>query len=196
MAATRKPSRTAAPKPVAANPPEQPESFAPYIQLPERGYPHRLVTEFGSTPVNKGVANLLMTFGFNALSEPHRTRDGQLVYSTNAANIKWSEFEVRHKTLVVKGRAPVDMSLRATNLLMQCRSKLAPKDLRVVEGISSTWHYHLRDHGQPSPLSQPATCGARVMTTEIPLATWGTVGHLRERWCQKCAEAHGIAARS
>jgi hypothetical protein len=62
----------------------------------------------------------------------------------------------------------------------------------VAEGISGTFYYHVRDVSLPRPLSQPAPCGARVMQTQIPLSTWGHVGHLKERWCEKCAAHAGL----
>lgn len=61
-----------------------------------------------------------------------------------------------------------------------------PDDLVVTEGVESTWHYHLSyaKNGKDTR----ALCGAQVMNTQIPLSAWGTVGHLRERWCKKCKE--------
>jgi len=60
-------------------------------------------------------------------------------------------------------------------------------DLEVAEGVSGTWYYHLRKSDQ-----YVALCGAKVMPTKIPLKTWGQVGHLRERYCSKCAEQGGV----
>lgn len=61
-------------------------------------------------------------------------------------------------------------------------------DLRVVEGIAGTWFYHLRRaHAEVS------LCGAKVMMTGIPVSAWGTKTHLRERWCETCAEAAALA---
>jgi len=62
--------------------------------------------------------------------------------------------------------------------------------LYVVEGSTSTWHYHLRREDQRVCES---LCGASVFSTEIPLKTWGLVTHLRERYCKECEE---IARRS
>ena len=56
---------------------------------------------------------------------------------------------------------------------------------KVVEGIESTWHYHLRRVDQRVSES---LCGAQVFSTEIPVSAWGVVTHLRERYCSKCAE--------
>jgi len=57
--------------------------------------------------------------------------------------------------------------------------------IQVMEGVSGTWFYHLGRKGQTTAL-----CGARVMTTQVPLSAWGHVGHLHERWCAKCADLH------
>lgn len=57
----------------------------------------------------------------------------------------------------------------------------------VAEGISSTWHYHLRNPG-----SFKALCGAQVMGTSIPVSAWGTKTHINEHWCSKCK---GIAEK-
>jgi hypothetical protein len=62
--------------------------------------------------------------------------------------------------------------------------------LKVTEGISSTWYYHLRHEDQRVCES---LCGAQVFSTEIPLKTWGLVTHLRERYCKECED---IARRS
>ena len=53
--------------------------------------------------------------------------------------------------------------------------------MKIVEGISGTWFYHLSEDGRT------ALCGdTRVMPTEIPLATWGLKTHLNERYCKQC----------
>lgn len=62
-------------------------------------------------------------------------------------------------------------------------------DLRVTEGIHGQWHYHLARPGEFLAL-----CGARVMNTAIPIASWGLSGNpeLHERWCSKCVSASRI----
>src|SRR3990167_551705 len=63
----------------------------------------------------------------------------------------------------------------------------------VTEGVESTWHYHL---SEPRDGRETwALCGARVMNTTIPISAWGTVGHLRERWCSFCETEAGEARR-
>lgn len=54
--------------------------------------------------------------------------------------------------------------------------------LRVAEGISGNFYYHLR-----RPDDHFGLCGDRVMRTSIPVSAWGTKSHLNERWCSRCA---------
>jgi len=58
-------------------------------------------------------------------------------------------------------------------------------NLRIVEGVESTWHYHLQTNDQNSYTS---LCGAKVFSTHIPLRNWGKVGHLKERYCDNCKQ--------
>jgi hypothetical protein len=58
-------------------------------------------------------------------------------------------------------------------------------DRTLFEGIHGTWHYHLSDDGKR------ALCGAKVMVTRIPETLWNFRGHLKERYCLKCAEIRG-----
>lgn len=53
--------------------------------------------------------------------------------------------------------------------------------LSVAEGIHGTFHYHWSPDSGRSSL-----CGANVMPTMVTPASWGYVGHLRERYCRKC----------
>lgn len=62
---------------------------------------------------------------------------------------------------------------------------MANAELKVVEGVESTWHYHL------APADKPFTalCGATSMHTGIPLDRWGRTPanyHIPEKWCAKC----------
>lgn len=59
------------------------------------------------------------------------------------------------------------------------------EDLKIVEGVESVWHYHLSESGETA---RPALCGnVRVMTTKIPLATWGSKkGHIPSSYCKTC----------
>lgn len=59
------------------------------------------------------------------------------------------------------------------------------KKLYITEGIHGTWYYHL---STPDRLTR-GLCGNQTMPTSLPLASWGTVSHLRERYCEKCQEA-------
>jgi hypothetical protein len=62
-------------------------------------------------------------------------------------------------------------------------------ELKVAEGISGTWFYHL----SCDEYSTRALCGERTMLTGVPLSAWGKRGHLNERWCDKCATAAQLA---
>lgn len=61
--------------------------------------------------------------------------------------------------------------------------------LHITEGIGGVWFYHLLVVGA----NATALCGARIMNTSIPIARWGTRGHLNEGWCKSCA-SHGTDA--
>lgn len=59
--------------------------------------------------------------------------------------------------------------------------------IKIVEGVESTWFYHLSMSGDNY---QPALCGkTSVMTTSLPLKSWGIVSHLHERYCPDCESA-------
>jgi hypothetical protein len=59
-------------------------------------------------------------------------------------------------------------------------------ELKIVEGIAGVYHYHLSETGKNG---EPALCGnKRVMLTSLPLASWGKVGHLREKYCKECRD--------
>jgi hypothetical protein len=64
-------------------------------------------------------------------------------------------------------------------------------ELSICEGISGTWFYHLSEDA-----GKTALCGARVMPTQIPLRTWGMVGHLHERYCSQCAQLRSLTEDS
>jgi len=55
--------------------------------------------------------------------------------------------------------------------------------LKIVEGISSQWHYHLSMGGREEVL-----CGEReVMQTSLPLNSWGFKSeHIGETYCKEC----------
>lgn len=57
--------------------------------------------------------------------------------------------------------------------------------LRVVEGVESTWSYHLAHGPQRDALCDPART---MMQTNLPLSAWGYKSdHLPERYCDQCA---------
>lgn len=60
--------------------------------------------------------------------------------------------------------------------------------LKITEGVSGLWHYHLSLPTNPSR----GICGALVMRTSIPRDDWGLPfgEHFPKRptWCAKCAE--------
>jgi hypothetical protein len=51
----------------------------------------------------------------------------------------------------------------------------------ITEGIEGMWHYHISDRNITISL-----CGKQTMRTNIPFESWGSTGHLKERYCQKC----------
>ncbi len=64
---------------------------------------------------------------------------------------------------------------------------MSPTDtLKVVEGVSGYYFYHLSEDGRSG---HPALCGNKqVMSTCLTTKDWGFVGQLRERYCKKCEE--------
>ena len=62
-------------------------------------------------------------------------------------------------------------------------------ELKIVEGVESTWHYHLSETGLPA---QPALCGnKRVMQTQIPLKIWGIKAkHIPDSFCKECNDIY------
>ena len=58
--------------------------------------------------------------------------------------------------------------------------------LKVTEGISGVWHYHLSEAHRESR----AICGAQTMGTSIPLEGWrvpfGEHFPKKPTWCEKC----------
>lgn len=62
--------------------------------------------------------------------------------------------------------------------------------IEVVEGIHGTWHYHLRDTDSNDREKynkfMASLCGRDVMRCNLPIKAWGTVTHLKERYCEQC----------
>lgn len=71
--------------------------------------------------------------------------------------------------------------------------------MRIAEGISGTWHYHLRDEDDSKPnAAKLALCGAAVMQTQIPLEYWDKTPpnyHLPEKWCATCERLAALGKR-
>ncbi len=59
------------------------------------------------------------------------------------------------------------------------------KSYEIAESVTGTFYYHL---SEPDKFRSACEDQAQVMHTRIPLSTWGHKGHLRERWCEKCAK--------
>lgn len=57
-------------------------------------------------------------------------------------------------------------------------------NLEIWEGVHGVWHYHLSKGGREGVL-----CGNKnVMSTNLPLRTWGMKTHLNESYCKECEE--------
>jgi hypothetical protein len=67
------------------------------------------------------------------------------------------------------------------------KNKSTLDDIRIVEGISGLWHYHITNDSDAR-----AMCGAWTMSTSIPLSRWrvpfGAHFPKRPTWCQECEE--------
>lgn len=63
--------------------------------------------------------------------------------------------------------------------------------MKVTEGISGMWHYHLSADETP----HVGLCGARVMSTGIPVESWGMAfgEHFPKKptWCAECERLGG-----
>ena len=59
--------------------------------------------------------------------------------------------------------------------------------LRIVEGASSTWAYHLSTTGKSG---RAALCGKHdVMSTALRLSTWNSEpSHIPSSYCAKCSK--------
>lgn len=56
--------------------------------------------------------------------------------------------------------------------------------LFIVEGVESVWYYHLSETGRNA---KPPLCGqGTMMSTELPLDTWGLRTHIGEKYCPEC----------
>ncbi len=52
----------------------------------------------------------------------------------------------------------------------------------ISEGVMGYFYYHI----SPNNTLTKSLCGKTVMPTQIPVNTWGIVGHLNERYCKEC----------
>ncbi len=59
--------------------------------------------------------------------------------------------------------------------------------MRIVESRSSNWFFHL----STDPLSSVALCGAPTMYCPDPVANWGVVTHVGEKYCAECGRLAG-----
>lgn len=62
--------------------------------------------------------------------------------------------------------------------------------LKIVEGMASTWHYHLSETGSPA---KPSICGNdKVFQTSIPLSNWGDISpsHIPTSYCKECDKVY------
>lgn len=60
--------------------------------------------------------------------------------------------------------------------------------LRIVEGVSGVWFYHLQSEDCAPGLS---LCHKQVMKRELRLSYWGKTPknyHIPEKWCTQCPE--------
>ena len=72
--------------------------------------------------------------------------------------------------------------LKKTNRAYARSKQIHKSEIEIVEGVESTFHYHLRIKGEKKPL-----CGYKyVMHTDLPIDTWGLKTHLNERYCSEC----------
>ena len=57
---------------------------------------------------------------------------------------------------------------------------------KICEGISGTWYYHLHHHEETPAV---ALCGAKTMSTEARIESWGHRSeHINERYCKTCEQ--------
>ena len=62
------------------------------------------------------------------------------------------------------------------------------KEHMITEEVTGNYSYHISE----TPTFTKSLCGKDItmMWTNIPFTTWGHVGHLRERYCNKCKEIY------
>jgi len=52
----------------------------------------------------------------------------------------------------------------------------------ITESVHGTWFYHLSLENKLTK----SLCNKDTMKCELPLESWGEVGHLKERYCAIC----------
>ena len=72
-----------------------------------------------------------------------------------------------------------------TKIFCRNNEEVKPK-IVVTEVIEGTWYYHLSYDNKTTR----SLCGERVMQTNFSLDSWGHVGHLHERYCEKCKKIY------
>jgi len=65
---------------------------------------------------------------------------------------------------------------------------MKPEDFMIVEGVEGYFYYHI----SPKDRYTHPLCDNKKLTmyTAIPLEAWGTVTHIRERYCDKCQQLY------
>jgi hypothetical protein len=118
----------------------------------------------------------------------HKLRlDGACRDESTAALKAWFE-ERGHMSELRRGSIISELATRGWQPTADGWTRTHTPVWTIVEGVSGTYHYHLRDASLPNAASLPSTCGARVMTTRLPLNSWGVKDHIPSHWCRTCAE--------
>ena len=92
---------------------------------------------------------------------------------TMGSLIGYGVTELRNKRRMMKDRVPA-MDRQGVNTMSE--------ELTIWEGVAGYFYYHLSTGGRKDIL-----CGnTEVMTSGLPLDTWGMVTHLGEKYCKEC----------
>jgi hypothetical protein len=65
--------------------------------------------------------------------------------------------------------------------------------MKIVEGVESTWHYHLAPDDKPFM----SLCRRRTMHTGLKLEQWDRTPpgyHIPEKWCAECARLAALGS--
>lgn len=82
----------------------------------------------------------------------------------------------------------IDMSLLTRIFNRSPAPKAEYTGLRIIEGVESTFNYHLAFGPERKALCDPSRT---MMQTGFPLSTWGYRDHLPSTYCRKC-EAQAV----